>query len=328
MQNYYNDTKGKILGVLYILLIYMFSICIYKKTLSILAFAGVYTFFVIRSIIAVYSRYFGHLDKKGLIIIKIITIILLCFGYYFAYACYYYEMFSYEGYSFLYVLINFIPLINKVDNTVAVGSLFFILFTYLVGFQMNKQYIHYELMGELDKRLSDFKIEFGIENAQEKNDNLKNALAAMIIVGFISLGLGIVNDKRFEKNELLITYQSNLAQLKTVNKDAYDRAKEVFFGNRINYDFCSSNYYIKGDSELLYITADFDAEEYSLYYDQELYGTILEMEWGDWIERNGKYTLTTLDVKAKGNGYAVIKITNDVNGDSINIFVDNLDYYN
>lgn len=314
--------KGKTYGTAEIICIAVFSIGVYIFTLSILSVAAIYTFLMIKTIMLEYSRYIGYLNKKSIFIVGAISFLTICIGYYFAYATYYYPYFNaVKGCSYINVLLNLPSLLNGVDKAIAPGSLFFILFSFVCGMAMNKQYIKHEQVNEINIRLNEFKKEVGMENEEGKDSKLKKTKTILFVVGFLTLGLGIFNDYRFSNYISINRYKKELSELKEINKEAYNRAKDVLKGQGTNYYYCSYDYYVRGENNLLHITANLDGDNYVLYCDQESYGTSLDMNWGDWAG-NG----ITLEVKAKGEGYAIVIITNDVNDECIEVFVDNFDY--
>lgn len=319
--------KDKTYGIITIICIAIFSVCVYMYTLSILSVAAIYSFLMIKTIMITYSRYIGYLDKKSFFTIGAISFLIIYVGYYFAYAAYYYPYInSINGNSFFNVLLNLRTLLNRFDKKIAPGSLFFIMFTFLCGMAMNRQYMKHVQVDDLSKRINKFKKEVGLEDNKEKDEKVKTITRKLVIVGFLTLCLGVFNDYRFSQYISINRYKNELSELKTISKEAYEAAKKTLKGQGNNYHYCSYDYYIKGESNLLYITADLNGENYTLYYDQEPHGTTLEMNWGEWTEHNGRYIHITLDVKAKGKGYAIINITNDVNDECIKIFVDNFNH--
>ena len=319
--------KDRTYGIITIICIAIFSVIIYTYTLSILSVAAIYSFLMIKTIMITYSRYIGYLDKRSFFTIGATAFLIIYIGYYFAYTVYYYPYFnSVKGYTFIKVLISLPRLLNSFDKEIAPGSLFFILFTFLCGMAMNKQYMKHVQVDDLSKRINKFKKEVGLQDDKEKDEKVKIITRKLIIVGFLTLGLGVFNDYRFSEYISINRYKKELSELKKTNKEAYEVAKKTLKGQGDDYRYCSYDYYIKGEDNQLRITADLNGEDYTLYCDQESHGTTLEMTWGEWTEHNGRYTHVTLDVKAKGKGYAIINITNDLNDETIKIFVDNFDY--
>lgn len=323
------NIKSKLYGIATILCITVFSVCVYMYTLSILSVAAIYSFLMIQTIMIVYSRYIGYLDKKVFIRVGAISFLIICIGYYFAYTTYYYPYLqATKGCSYFDILLHLPSLLNEIDETIFPGTLFFVVFTFLCGMVANKQFMKHEEVNDLNKRLNEFKKEFGMENLEEKDSTVKKSLITLIIVGFITLGLGIFNDYRFTQYFLIKTYKTELSELKEKNKEAYDKAREVLKGQGSDYSYCVDDYYIRGENNTLHIKADLDADEYALYYDCESHGAVLDFVWGDWLwdERKQAYIHTSLDVKAEGEGYAIVYITNDVDDRCIEVFVDNYKY--
>ena len=319
--------KGKPYGIARIVCIAVFSVCVYMFTLSILSIAAIYSFIMIRAIMVTYSRYIGHLDRKAFINSAIISLLIICIGYYFAYTTYYYPYFlAAKGYSYFEILFRLPLLLNELDHWIFPGTLFFIFFAFVCGMAMNKQFMKHEEVNDTNKRLIEFKREVGMESVEEKDSIEKQTIAKLTVIGLVVLAVGIFNDYRFAQYVSINRYQQELSELKEINKEAYDTAREVLKGQGTNYYYFSNNYYIRGEENVLHITADLDAEEYTIYCDQESHGTTLDMEWGDWKSNGKKDIYITLDVKAKGEGYAIIYITNDVDDRSIWVFVDNYDY--
>lgn len=327
MFNFSSIKKGKLYGIATIICIAVFSVCIYMYTLSILSVAAIYSFMMIRTIMITYSRYIGHLDKKSFIVSAIISLLIICVGYYFAYTTYYYSYFYVvKGYSYFEILLHLPSLLNGIDSGIFPGTMFFILFAFICGMAMNKQFMKHEEVNETSKRLIEFKREVGMESVEDKEPIAKKALTELIVVGFVVLALGIYNDYRFNQYISINRYQQELSELKEVNKEAYDKAREVLKGQGTNYYYCVNNFYIRGEENTLHITADIDADDYYLYCDQEEHGTTIETEWGEWMSNGEKNIYINLDVKAKGEGYAIIYINNDVDNRSIWVFVDNFNY--
>lgn len=325
-----NIKNKKTYGILAIILIFIFSAFVYTVSLSITAISAVYTFFMIKAVLLVYSNYLGFLDKKGLLIVALISFFTIYCGYYLAYVYYYFPYFNYQGYSFFTVLFNLVPLVNNIDKDSIPGSLFFISFTYVAGLAMNYQYVKHERVDEIKKRLAIFKKEVGMDDEIDNTNNCKKAITSLIIVGFLTIALGLFNDYRFsqvDKHAIYKKYSTELDELRLVSQKGYDDAKRVLDNRKINYNYSSNEYYVRGDNNTLKIYANLNGENYFVYYEQEAHGTLLSLEWGDWQEANGEYTLIPLYVKANGEGYAIITITNSVNDDRIYIFVDNFNYH-
>lgn len=328
MINTKNKIKNKILGILAILLLLVFSTAVFASSISVLSVAAVYTIFLVRIVIIIYEECFGNINKKSLKIVKIIVLLIICIGFYFAYAIYYAELFRYKGYSDIQIITRIIPLLYKVDADALFGSSFFILFCYFIGILANKQFIKHLQVDEAEKRLIKLEKKIGVKYTNKDTSKIRNNIISLIVVGLLTIGLGKFNSVRFDKYAYYTKYYHELMQLKERSPEAYERAREVLLNQEVNhYTYSASEYYIRGEENTIYIYADFEDEDYTLYCDREPHGTTLTLTWGDWlIGDRGEYTVATLNVEARINGYSIIKITNDYNDEILYIFVDNFDY--
>lgn len=93
-----------------------------------------------------------------------------------------------------------------------------------------------------------------------------------------------------------------------------------------NYNFNSSEYYVRGDSNIISFYANFDSDDYLECNDYIYYDLSVDYTWSDWFSYNGKNTICDLKIDINGTGFIILEITNNVNDDIVYVFVDNLDY--
>lgn len=317
----------KMLGVF--LLVFIFSAVVYVFSLSTLSFAAVYTYFMIRTLLITCTILKGSLDRNSVKAVAVVSLIILCVGYYFAYVYFYHPYLTYQGYTTSDVFLRLIPILHGLDPTLFPGVLFFISFAFVGGFAMNYQYIKNETKNEEQKEMLAFRKEIGLDTNSTIKEEYKKSIVLLLIVGCVSIGLGLWTDQRFENasyHELTKRYKTELKELKEKDEEAYNKAIEVLDNQKINYNYSSSEYYVRGNDNTFTFNAIFDSEDYVLYYLEDEHGVTSEIEWGEWDLYNGRYTLIDLHVKVENEGYMIIEITNSYNDEKMELFVDNFNY--
>lgn len=317
------------LGIVLLIALFLFNSLVIIKGINLTLTVFIYSVLMTNLNFVIYNRYIGILNKKAITYICILSIATVILSYYIFYVKYYYNYYTLFGYSFGEV---FIKLFSLIDDDVVIDFCFGSSITSLIGVAFNISFIK-------KYSISSSEAPTFIDNKENYHYSKKTNKSTLIIVTTILLGVCIIltgpdtsnsNKSRYvvggyyNETPIIERYEGDLKELKDADSAAYNKAIEVLSDQKCIKNYNVDEYYIYKNDEIINIYANFDSEDYQLYYDVSYFGLNVECEWSDWYASNGVYNCIDLMIKTNGTGYSVITITNDYNDDVIKIFVDGI----
>lgn len=332
----YEEYKNsKYFGLALQMLLFMFSVYVIIKGINYTITMYVFSFFMVRLYLLIYNKYIGNLNKKGITFSLILATITVFLGYYIFYVRYYYlNYYSLYGYSYYELLLKLFLLLDK---EVIIDYCFGTAFTLGVGIVFN--------IGFINKiKIDENNIETPISISTTTHYSKKDINYLIPILVTLLLGIGIIiegpdtSSKKIERNitkgyynekALNIRYNNEINDLKLLDNKAYEEAKDIMDNQAIIVNFNANEYYVKNAEEIIKIFADFNCEDYHLFYNiTSNHNLFINCEWSEWYGDDDYNNQIDLSISATGNGYAVITITNDYNDNVIKIFIDRIERKN